>query len=75
MKEAREALKNRFSKSQTQGARRMTQTDASSSPTKANTSSGKEMRSWVGVSDKVSAKTMEQIDVSLNKGGEIDIDR
>lgn len=53
----------------------MTQTDASSSPTKANTSSGKEMRSWVGVSDKVSAKTMEQIDVSLNKGGEIDIDR
>lgn len=52
----------------------MTQTDNSSSPTKA-TSSGKEMRSWVGVSDKVSAKTMEKIDVSLNKGGEIDIDR
>lgn len=52
----------------------MTQTENSSSPTKA-TSSGKEMRSWVGVSDKVSAKTMEQIDVSLNKGGEIDIDK
>lgn len=29
----------------------------------------------MGVSDKVSAKQMEQIDVSLNKGGEIDIDR
>ena len=29
----------------------------------------------MGVSEKVSARQMEQIDVSLHKGGDIDIDR
>jgi signal recognition particle receptor subunit alpha len=33
------------------------------------------MRSWVSVSDKVSKKDMEKIDVSKEKGGDIDIDR
>lgn len=33
------------------------------------------MRNWMGVSEKVSARQMEQIDVSLHKGGDIDIDR
>ncbi len=33
------------------------------------------MRNWVSVSDKVSKKDMEKIDVSLVKGGDIDIDR
>jgi hypothetical protein len=35
----------------------------------------KESRNWFGVSDKISAKDMEKIDVSVNKGGDIDIQR
>jgi len=33
------------------------------------------MRTWVGYSDKVSAKQMESIDLSKEKGGDIDIDK
>lgn len=36
---------------------------------------GKEMRSWVKVSDKVSKKDMEKNDMSIVKGGEIDVAR
>lgn len=32
-------------------------------------------RTWVGVSNKVSKKDMEKIDVSKDKGGEIDVNR
>jgi len=32
-------------------------------------------RSWFDVNEKVSKKDMEKIDVSLVKGGEIDIER
>ena len=39
-----------------------------------STSAGKELRTWVSVSDKISKKDMEKIDVSKDKGGEMDID-
>lgn len=37
-------------------------------------SEGKELRTWVSVSNKITKKDMEKIDVSKDKGGEIDID-
>lgn len=40
-----------------------------------STPSGKEMRNWMGVSEKISAKDMEKIDQSLHKGDEFDIDK
>lgn len=43
--------------------------------TTPSTNEGKEKRLWVTVSDKVSKKDMEKIDVSKDKSGEIDIDR
>jgi hypothetical protein len=33
------------------------------------------MRTWVGVSNKITKKDLEKIDVSTVKGGEIDLDR
>jgi hypothetical protein len=33
------------------------------------------MRTWVSVSNKITKKDMDKIDVSKDKGGEIDIDR
>lgn len=33
------------------------------------------MRTWVGVSNKITKKDMEKFDVSTYKGGEIDLDR
>ncbi len=33
------------------------------------------MRTWVGISNKITKKDMEKIDVSTVKGGEIDLDR
>lgn len=33
------------------------------------------MRAWVGINEKVSKKDMEKIDVSREKGGELDLDR
>jgi len=36
---------------------------------------GKEMRTWVNVSNKITKKDMEKIDVSKEKGGEINLDR
>ena len=57
VKEAREALKNRFKKSNTQ---KPSSTNIQQEPTKTPTATGgKEMRNWMGVSDKVSAKQME----------------
>ena len=33
------------------------------------------MRTWVGISNKITKKDMDKIDVSTTKGGEIDLDR
>lgn len=48
---------------------------SSSGATDVSSPDGKEMRNWVKVSDKVSKKDMEKNDMSIVKGGEIDIDR
>ena len=71
MKDAREALKNRFTKKPTSLKKELSVQDTTS----ASPSDGKEMRTWVSVSDKISKKDMDKIDVSKVKGGEIDIDR
>ena len=70
MKDAREALKNRFTKKPTSLKKELSVQDTTS----ASPSDGKEMRTWVSVSDKISKKDMDKIDVSKVKGGEIDID-
>jgi hypothetical protein len=62
----KEILKNKFKKSPTSKPK-------SEDPAKAQ-AEGKVMRNWMGVSDKISKKDMEKIDVSLIKGGEIDIE-
>jgi hypothetical protein len=74
VRDAREALKNRFSKKPTSGKGTSTSTK-NDTPSDTTTGNGKEMRTWVSVSDKISKKDMEKIDVSKDKTGEIDIDR
>jgi len=62
----KEILKNKFNKSHTQVVAK--------DPAPV-CSPVKEMRNWMGVSDKVSAKDMEKIDQSKFKNEEIDIDK
>jgi len=73
VRDAREALKNRFTKKPTSG--KGNASAATNNETPLDNSSGKEMRTWVQVSNKISKKDMEKIDVSKDKSGEIDIDR
>jgi hypothetical protein len=70
VKDAREALKHKFDRSRTQRGSKKDVTNL-----EGTAPEGKELRNWVGVSDKISKKDMEKIDVSLNKGGDIDLDR
>jgi hypothetical protein len=67
----KEILKEKFRRSATV-KKPATEQVSGDSP---NKSSGKDMRNWVKISEKVSAKDMDKIDQSLHKGGEIDIDR
>lgn len=73
VKDAREALKNRFSRKPTSG-KKDTNTNQQIDTT-GGSPEGKEMRTWVGISNKITKKDMEKIDVSTTKGGEIDLDR
>ena len=72
MKEAREALKSKFMHSATTGKK--TPKKDTIDPI-AQATEEKVMRSWVGVKEKISKKDMELVDVSQDKGGQIDIDR
>jgi signal recognition particle receptor subunit alpha len=65
VKEARNALKDKFRHSQT--ARGSSGAEVHGINTPSNAKEGKEMRNWVGVSDKISKRDMEKIDVSKEK--------
>lgn len=66
-------MKNKFNR---KNSKKDIKETLETSPTIINTeTTAKEMRSWGGYSDKVTNKQMENIDLSTNKGGEIDIDR
>lgn len=65
---ARERLKNKGKPTSSSG-----KSLAAAEPAKPP-SEGKELRTWVSVSDKISKKDMEKIDVSKDKGGEMDLD-
>ena len=56
-------MKNKFNKSPSSGKKPSTNA-AVAAPA---SSEGKEMRSWVSVSDKVTKKDMEKVDVSRDK--------
>lgn len=71
VKEAREALKAKLNKSKTT---RASQQLSNTIATEINPPT-KEMRNWVSVSNKISKKDMEKIDVSKDKSGTIDIDK
>jgi signal recognition particle receptor subunit alpha len=64
---ARERLKNKGKPTSSSGKA----ADASKAPPSQE---GKELRTWVSVSDKISKKDMEKIDVSKDKTGAIDLD-
>jgi hypothetical protein len=70
---AREALKNRFSRKSTIKPTSKTQDSNLTPPVHE----GKELRTWVTVSDKISKKDMEKVDVlgEKNQNSTIDIDR
>lgn len=72
---AREALKNRFkAPSGNKSGNKNSNLLHSNTTLDSQTSGGKEMRNWVGVSDKITKKDLDKIDVSTHKGGEIDLD-
>ena len=69
-------MKNKFNKSNTMVDKKLSQSALGATVPTPKNAGGKKLPSYnVGISDKVSSKQMEKIDVSLNKGGEIDIDR
>lgn len=69
---ARERLKNKGKPTSSSGKHNVA--DSNKSDKTPASAEGKELRTWVSVSDKISKKDMDKIDVSTVKGGEIDID-